>query len=339
MTINPEHTLSVIVPLCDRIEPLAPLHREYKAACEGAFADLEFVYVIGSDRAQYVAEIKQLSDANPDITLVVLNRDYGEATAIKAAISHARGEHILVLPAYRQVVASDIKKLFSARNDADIALGHRWPRKDSQSNQLKSKFFNWLLFKFSDQQYRDIGCSVRLFKKAVLKELDMYGDQYRFVPLMAHQAGFTLTEIELRQAEEDMYARKFSPGIVVRRFLDLLSIVFLTKFNKKPLRFFGLFGAGSILLGTLGLLYLTIDRLALDTAMSDRPMLILFTLFFVLGFQLIAIGLVGETVIFALAGEKKEYRIRQVIEQRIARATHRPQEPGTPPHMAQRSAS
>jgi hypothetical protein len=142
----------------------------------------------------------------------------------------------------------------------------------------------------------------------------MYGDQWRFLPLLAYRIGFHSIEVELTQASEDSHSRVYSPGLYLRRFLDLLTIIFLTKFNKKPLRFFGLMGSSAILAGMAGLIYLAFERLVLDVGVSDRPLFVLFTLFLVLGFQLIAIGLVGETVIFTHSKENKEYKIKEIIQ-------------------------
>ena len=172
-----------------------------------------------------------------------------------------------------------------------------------------------MLQKLSGLKFDDVGCGVRLIKAEVLKEVFMYGDQWRFLPLLSYQLGYHSTEVELTQAGEDTHKRFYSPGVYLRRLLDLLTIIFLTKFNKKPLRFFGLIGSSSILMGIFGLLYLSFEKLILDVAMADRPALVLFSLFIVLGCQLIAIGLVGETVIFTHSKELKEYRIKEIIGQ------------------------
>ena len=118
----------------------------------------------------------------------------------------------------------------------------------------------------------------------------------------------------MKQAEENAARKSPPPGLYLRRILDLITIVFLTKFNKKPLRFFGILGSSSIVVGFFGLLYLSYERLFLSVDMADRPLLVLFSIFFVLGIQLIGIGLLGETIIFTHAGERKEYRIKTIFQ-------------------------
>lgn len=307
--------LSVIVPAYERTKDVAQLFKEYKAQCDKLCPNVEYIYVVSTEQESLTEELKLLQEQNKDMKLIILNRNYGEATAIQAAFSHCSGDFILTLPPYKQVRTEELVKLFEEIGDSDIALAKRWPRLDSKSNQYQTKIFNKMLQKLSGLKFDDVGCGVRLIKAEVLKEVFMYGDQWRFLPLLSYQLGYHSTEVELTQAGEDTHKRFYSPGVYLRRLLDLLTIIFLTKFNKKPLRFFGLIGSSSILMGIFGLLYLSFEKLILDVAMADRPALVLFSLFIVLGCQLIAIGLVGETVIFTHSKELKEYRIKEIIGQ------------------------
>ena len=308
--------LSIIVPACERTEETGSLFSEYKTHCDQLCDDVEYIYVVNADKAELVKELQQIQANNTNMKLIILNRNYGEASAIQAGFSHATGDFILTLPPYKQVNTEELIKLFEQIGDFDIALAKRWPRLDSKTNQYQTKLFNKTLQKLSGLKFDDIGCGVRLIKAEVLKEVFMYGDQWRFLPLLTHQIGYHSTEVELTQSGNDTHKRFYNPGVYLRRFLDLLTIIFLTKFNKKPLRFFGLIGSSAILVSFIGLLYLTFEKLVLDIGMSDRPALVLCSLFLVLGCQLIAIGLVGETFIFTHSKDLKEYRIKEIIEQK-----------------------
>jgi len=305
--------LSVIVPVCERTDEAASLFPEYKENCDKLAGSVEYIYVVSTDTPKVSEDLLSLQEQHDSLTVILLNRSYGEATAIQAGFDQSNGEYILTLPPYKQVNSEEFSKLVDGIGSHDIALAKRWPRLDGKSNQAQTKIFQFLLKKFSGQQYDDIGCGVRLIKAEVLKEVFMYGDQWRFLPLLGYQLGYHSVEVELSQAGEDAHKRFYNPGIYLRRLLDLLTIVFLTKFNKKPLRFFGLIGSGSILVSLAGLLYMVFEKLVFNVGMSDRPALVLFSLFLVLGCQLIAIGLVGETVIFTHTKDKKEYRIKKII--------------------------
>jgi len=306
--------LSVIVPVCERTESAASLYHEYKQSCQGLCDEVEFIYVVNTHHPEVITDLRQINKEDPDLNLVILNRDYGEATAVQAGFNQCSGDFILTLPPYKQVNSDELVKLFEQLDDYDIALGKRWPRVDGSANQLQTRLFNFLLKKFSDLDFSDIGCGVRLIRAEVLEETHVYGDQWRFLPLLAYQLGFMSTEVELSQATEDSYSRIYKPGLYLRRVLDMITIVFLTKFNKKPLRFFGLVGSSAIVISAIGLAYLAIDRLAFGVGVSDRPLLVLFSIFMVLGCQLIAIGLVGETLIFTHAKNNREYRIREILQ-------------------------
>jgi hypothetical protein len=130
---------------------------------------------------------------------------------------------------------------------------------------------------------------------------------------MAHRQGFRVIELDVTQSEKDIHQRIYAPGLYVRRLLDLLTIFFLIKFTKKPLRFFGLVGTTLFSVGLITSLYLIGERLFLGISLADRPALILSSLLVVLGVQIIAIGLIGEIIIFTHAKDIKEYKIDTII--------------------------
>jgi len=159
-----------------------------------------------------------------------------------------------------------------------------------------------------------MGCGVRLFSKKVAQEVTIYGDQHRFLPLLVSQKGFRVAEVELPQSQSDMHKRLYTPGVYLRRLLDILTVFFLVKFTKKPLRFFGLIGSIIFILGLLFLAYVVFERLFFDLPLADRPALLLSSLLVVLGVQVFVLGLIGELVIFTHATELDEYEIEEIID-------------------------
>lgn len=308
-------SLSIVIPICERSDTTIATFDEYNAYFSKQFSQLEFVYVISKSNRHAGESLIQHTKGMKNISILFMSRNFGEATAIQAGLSKVTGDLVLILPVYKQVETESLGKMFDFIEEFDLVQAKRWPRIDTKGNQIQTRTFNYLLRKFSGQNFSDIGCSVRLMKREVANELNLYGDQHRFLPLLAHQIGYSYTEIELTQAKDDAVTRLHRPQVYVRRLLDLLTVVFLTKFNKKPLRFFGLLGSGSIGIGAIGLLYMAIERFAMGVPMADRPLLVMFCLFFVLGFQLLAIGLVGEIIIFTHAGDQKEYRIKKIHDQ------------------------
>ena len=162
-------------------------------------------------------------------------------------------------------------------------------------------------------RYHDISCGLRVMRRQVAQELPLYGDFHRFIPLLAYQRGFTVEEVVVQQSQHDAPPRIYAPGVYLRRLLDVLTLFFLFKFAKKPLRFFGL--VGSTLLGMGGCItgYMGVYRLLGFGPIADRPLLLFGVLLMVLGVQLFSIGLLGEIIIFTHARHVKEYQIDEVL--------------------------
>jgi len=312
---NPETQkieLSVIIPVTERFDPVIELFHEYKRGVEATGLSYEFIYVLDGAQPEALEELATLQKTEK-LTIISLAKWFGEATALNAAFGKATGKIFLTLPAYQQVEADEIPKMVEALNDCDMVLARRWPRNDSIINRMQSRLFNFLLRLSTDLKIRDAGCSVRVFKRDVIDEVSIYGDLHRFLPVIAHRQGFRVIELDITQSKKDVHQRIYSPGLYLRRLLDLLTIFFLIKFTKKPLRFFGLVGSTLFGIGLAITMYLVTDRLFFDIALASRPALILSSLLIVLGIQIIAIGLIGEIIIFTHAKDLKEYKIDKII--------------------------
>ena len=319
-----ERSVSVIVPVCERHQHIIDSYREYRDYLSPRIQQIEYIYIINEDQPTVAAQLEEVAETDKELKIVVLSRNYGEATAIKAGLSVASGDLVLTLEPYKQVNTEELHKLFDQIPHCDLVLAKRWPRVDSKTNRLQTGLFGKLVQQLSGHNYSDIGCGVRLAKREVFERTSMYGDQNRFLPMLAYQQGYRSQEVCLGQATEDGSTRMYKPGVYLRRALDLLTIVFLTKFYRKPLRFFGLIAAGLITIGAIGLLYLGYERLLFDVAISNRPLLVIFALLFLLGIQLLAIGLIGETVIFTHARDNKEYKIKSIIRGKTVEAVRSP---------------
>ena len=304
--------LSVIIPVTERFDAISELFHEYKRGVELTGLKYEFVYVIDGNQPDVLGELRKLQETEK-LTIITLAKRFGEATALSAAFNKTTGDIILTLPAYQQINVEEIPRLITSLENYDMVLSRRWPRRDSLLNRLQTRVFNFLLRLSTDLKIHDAGCSVRAFTRDVINEIQLYGDLHRFFPVIAHRQGFRITELDVTQSEKDTHQRIYAPGLYVRRLLDLLTIFFLIKFTKKPLRFFGLVGTTLFSLGVVSSLYLIVERLFFDISLADRPALILSSLLIVLGVQIIAIGLIGEIIIFTHAKDLKEYKIDKII--------------------------
>lgn len=306
--------VSLVVPITERHDDICELYEAYKKALSNVGMKYEIIFVIDGDFDQASESLKTLKEKGEPLVIVKLARTFGEAVALTAGIQVASGDYIMTLPAYHQVETAGLYKLFSCLDVSDLVIGYRWPRIDSKLNQIQTKLFHGIVKSMTGISFRDLGCSVRLMKKRVLEEISLYGDLHRFLPLLAHKRGFKIKEIALQQSSKEKQVRTYSFGVYIRRLLDLLTVFFLVKFTRKPLRFFGLTGSAILASGFSLVSYLVAGRLFGGLALRDRPMLLFGILLIVLGIQIFAIGLIGEIIIFTHARETREYTIEEIIE-------------------------
>ena len=219
----------------------------------------------------------------------------------------------MTLPAYYQVEASEIPKILDGLGGHDMVIGRRWPRAGSRFEKLRRHIFHWLLKSFTDASFRDLGCGVRAFKRQVMVEIPVYGDQHRFLPVLASRQGFRVKELDVKQSPKDYFRGSYRPREYLHRILDIITVFFLVRFTKKPLRFFGMIGTATFAVGGIATLYLVIERLFFGKALTERPALLLSSLLVVLGVQIFALGLIGELIIFTHAKDIKEYTIDEII--------------------------
>ncbi len=306
------NSLSIVIPVAERGEDLLKHFSDYFENISNLGLDYEFIIVLTPKYESLAAPIKNKYDAK-NIKIVLLNRNYGEAGILKIGVDHASFDNILTLPPYEQISPSFLPEIVNALQDNDAVVVNRWPRVDHKINRIQSAVFKGILKLMAYSVQKDPGCGIRLSRKEVFNDIKLYGDMHRFFFILAKELGFKVEEIDAPQSKLDSYRRVYSFRTYLSRVLDVLTVGFLTRFNQKPLRFFGTGGALSFLIGSIGLGYIAIERLIFNIPASDRPLLVLFSLFLVLGVQLVAIGLVGETIIFTSSKNNKGYRIKKII--------------------------
>jgi glycosyltransferase involved in cell wall biosynthesis len=308
-------SISVIVPVGIRqsSEP-RKLYEAYKGGVEQIGTRYQFIYVIDGDFAEYAAALEQLASQGEPITVMRLTRSFGEATAISAGLERASGDIIVTLPAHAQIEPAGIATLVKHLDRADLVVARRWPRVGGLFERARRAVFHGLLERVTHLRFRDLGCSARAMKRRILEEIHLYGDQQRFLPVLADRQGFRVLEIDVRQSSEDRFSGIYGPRSYARGFLDIFTVFFLVRFTKKPLRFFGMIGVVTFGIGLLAVLYMIVERLFMDRGLADRPAFLVASLLIVLGLQVFALGLLGELIIFVHAGQTKDYQVDRVIQ-------------------------
>jgi hypothetical protein len=303
--------ISFIVPITERHDDLFEMVEVYKSALSGLNISHEMIFVVDGTFETGFEQLKTIKERGENLTIIKQARAFGESTAIMAGFRVATGNVILLAPPYHQVEMTELPKIVDCLEDSDMVVVRRWPRSDSRLNQLQTSIFHRIVSFLAGDVASDLGCGVRLFRREILEEIPLYGDLHRFLPILAYRQGFKIREVDARQSPKEKRLRTYPLGTYLRRMIDLLTVFFLVKFTKKPLRFFGLTGTAVLATGLAISSYLVIGRIFFDVSLSDRPLFLIGILF--LGLQIFAIGLIGEIIIFTHAKDIKEYNIEEII--------------------------
>jgi glycosyltransferase involved in cell wall biosynthesis len=314
----PELELNVSV-----VVPVTSPEAEVREVVEAVGAELlrenrswEVIFVFDGVTGRAWEEVQKLRRDYPNkVRSISFKNPFGESVCLSAAVERARGKYLVTSPQYVQVDPVELRSMLGALDEgADFVTPWRSPRVDPWMNRLQSAAFNLVIRQIIRMEFHDLNCYFRAIRREVLEDVAVYGDMYRYLPVIAYRQGYRVVEVKVRHLKEWGSTGIFGLGIYTRRFLDILAVMFLTKFTLKPLRFFGTIGGLFSLMGIAICAYMTIQKLWFERAISGRPLLLLGVLMIVLGVQVIGFGLVGEIIIFSQARNLKEYRIERVYE-------------------------
>jgi len=310
-------SVSILVPIAERHDDLRELYLQVVEELMPRGILFEIIFVLdGPWFPEAERQLRELKTSGSAVRVYRMNRAFGEAAALRIAADRARGKTLLTLAPYFQLAPGAIGKVLDTLKEGfDLVVAWRHPRVDPWPNRLQSRVFHVLTKWLTGVRLRDLSCGLRAMKAEVLRAIPLYGDLHRFVPLLAYKYGFRITEVPLPQSLADAGLRVKRPGVYLRRLLDILTVFFLFKFTRKPLRFFGLVGAGLFGTGLLITGYLTALRLLHISGLAGRPLLLLGVLLMSLGIQTASLGLIGEIIVFTRSREQLDFAIETIIEQ------------------------
>ena len=259
----------------------------------------------------------QLADLNPisnKLNIIEFRTSMTEALCLKAAFDESRGDIIAVFGSYQQITNESLTELLNSFDPyTDIITPWREKRVDPTLNQFQSKLFNFIVRFLVKTEMHDLSCTVKIFRRRVMEETAVYGNMYRFLPILAVQKGFKTKEVKCKHYEERGKTGLYSLNEYVTRLIDILTVYFNVRFIKKPLRFFSTIGMTFLFVGIFmgGLIF--IQRFTIDALVGNRPLLLLAIFFTVMGVQIASVGLLGEIIVFTHGRNKKDYTIKKVI--------------------------
>ncbi len=305
--------LSVVVPVTENPQPLDEIYEAFRAAFDAHDEVAEFLFVSAPWARGHLAKIRALARAGHPIRIFEVGARAGESDLLLGASGYCRGELIVTLPPYWRIQPAEIMKLVRrVREGAALASAARGQTGDHPLNRLQHWGFHTLLKRLVGTEFQDIASGVRVMRPEVLREVPLYGDAFRFLPLLAAREDFRVEEVVVQQHPRDRRTKVYSPGTYFRRVIDLFGMAFLTRFTHKPLRFFGLVGGALALAGATLLAVVVAQRLA-GTPLANRPALVISVLLLVLGLQSVALGLIGEIIVHFSVGEARTYRLAEEV--------------------------
>jgi len=259
-------------------------------------------------------ELIDLLNRHDKVKAIEFNVKTTQAVCLKSALKETSGDIVVVCGSYQQITDDSFLKLLdNIENEADIVSPWRQHRKDSALNQLQSKLFNALVRKLTASSYHDTSCTVKAFRREVLESIEIYGNMYRFLPILSDQKGFKTKEIKCEHYEQHGKSTYYGLTHYINIFIDIFTLYFNTWFARKPLRFFSAIGVTLSFIGLLIASYVFAQKIFLGYSIGDRPMLLLAIFFMVLGVQAASTGLLGEIIAFTHGRNRKEYTIDKAI--------------------------
>ena len=295
---------------------------------EGSVAFIQNLFELFSDRQEQFEilavangigeflkkELMVLLNRHDTVKLLEFNARTTQAVCLKAALKETSGEIVVVCGSYQQITNDSLLKLLDNIDDeTDIATPWRQHRVDSALNQFQSKLFNALVRRLTSSTYHDTSCTVKVFRREVLEDVEIYGNMYRFLPVLADQKGFKTREIRCEHYQQHGKSTYYGLTHYINIFIDIFTLYFNTWFTRKPLRFFSAVGVILSFMGLFSALYVFTQKFILGYSIGNRPLLLLAIVFMVLGIQAASVGLLGEIIAFTHGRHRKEYNIEKII--------------------------
>jgi len=273
------------------------------------------ILIVANGTGHFVRQhIDALSTINNGINIIEFPTRTSQAICARAGLSETTGEIIVTCGSYQQISNISLGRLIDSLDDeTDILSPWRKRRVDPFFNQIQSRVFNQIVRIIVGTRLHDLTCTVKVFRREVLEETQLYGNMYRFLPVVAEQKGFKTKEVECEHLEERGKTGFYSISEYVGRILDIFTLYFNTRFTRKPLRFFSAIGLSFILTGLITMAYLFVERFFFDLPIGNRPFLMLAIIAVIVGAQVASVGLLGEIITFTHVRQKKEYTIEKII--------------------------
>jgi glycosyltransferase involved in cell wall biosynthesis len=321
LLVSPEQAvaISVVVPVMNEEQNVRPLYEKLSAQLNALGQNYEVIFVDDGSTDKTFAELKTLHADNPGIVRVIrFRRNFGKTPALVAGFSRCHGEIVFTMDGDLQDDPQEIPRFLEKLDEGyDLVSGWKYPRLDPISKTFPSRVFNGLVSTMTGVHLHDINNGFKAYRREVIEDshLKLYGEFHRFVPVMAHWRGFSVTEIKVRHHPRQYGVSKFGARRFARGLIDLMNVLFLTTFLRTPLRFFAPLGFWTFLLGVLVDGFVVVrSYLFTHDPIRNHPLLFVGILLMIFGVNFILTGLQSEMIRHYAFRSDEEYSIRQELD-------------------------
>ena len=305
--------VSIVVPGLNEAPSLPELARRIRDTI-GATESYELLFVDDGSTDDTWAVIQSLHLQDARVRGIRLRRNFGKAMALAAGFTECRGELLVMMDADLQDDPADLPAfLHAARTELDVVVGWKVSRKDPLSRRVFSKVFNSTVGYFTGVRLHDMNCGFKAYRREVIQTVPIYGDLFRFIPVLAAADGFSVGEIPVTHHPRAFGRSRYGIERILRGFFDLMTVIFLTRYARKPMHLFGFLGLVTGLCGAALALYLTVVWLT-GTGIGSRPLLLLSVMLMVMGVQLTSLGFIGEFLTYQ--NQKRSYVEEHPVRER-----------------------
>jgi glycosyltransferase involved in cell wall biosynthesis len=315
---NPAIGVSFIVPVYNEEDNVRPLVEELTTVGKKLNRPYELILVDDGSKDATVMRLQALLPEFPELRVVCLKRNFGQTPATAAGFAQARGKYIVTLDGDLQNDPSEVPKLIEMMDteEVDIIQGWRQARKDNAvMRKLPSAIANWLIAQVTGVHVHDNGCSLKVYRAEIAKDVPLYGEMHRFIPALASIDGAIIKEVPVQHRERNAGTSKYGIGRTFKVLLDLMTVLLMKRFFTRPIHLFG--RAGMMLIGLASLigLYLAYQKFWLGFSIGNRPLFVLDGLLFLTGVQLVSTGLIAEIQVrtYYESQQKPIYKIKAVL--------------------------
>ena len=288
--------LSVVIPLLNEEENIPLLYEELNEVLPELGCEYEILFVDDGSKDKSLSLLQNIQEKDSHVVVVSFRKNFGQTAAMAAGFDYAEGDIIITMDADLQNDPHDIPKLLKEIEAGnDVVTGWRFDRKDAFINRrLPSIIANKIISKTTGVNLHDYGCTLKAFRKEVIKNVKLYGEMHRFIPAIASGMGIDFTEVKVNHRPRRFGTSKYGISRTLRVILDLMTVKFLLSYATRPIQVFGMMGFVSGGIGFLIALVMTFQRQFLGVPLSDRPLLFLAVLLIFIGIQFISLGLIAE---------------------------------------------